>query len=324
MTNRIDDFQPPGSIRGNYSRLLPQFKEAVDFYLTLEKVKNYEPSTRYRCCSAACSFLHYVQSNRILSFENVQESDVVKFLSRDGKGTYEVSTRYRITEFLEDISIRYPACIAIKNWFPYVRVTRKNIQYLADTEARAIKSACLSDNNGLSCRARAIGLILLFTGLRGCDIADIKLKDINWDKSELHIIQDKTGVPLSLPMITIVGNSIFDYITKERSGNSEYLFITDEGRQFTHGQISYQVTLILKAAGIRQNPGDRKGTHIFRHHMAVSLLDNDVPAPVISAALGHTDPASLETYLSADIKHLRDCALSIEQFPVDWEVFSGE
>ena len=74
------------------------------------------------------------------------------------------------------------------------------------------------------------------------------------------------------------------------------------------------------SAGIRQDKGDRQGAHIFRHHLATSLLENEVAQPVISKLLGHTDPVSIQAYLSADMKHLRDCALSIEDYPLCWEV----
>ena len=78
---------------------------------------------------------------------------------------------------------------------------------------------------------------------------------------------------------------------------------------------------IMKTAGIRQLPGDRAGLHIFRHHFATQLLCNDVPQPVISKAMGHTLPDSLEVYLSTDFKHLKECSLSIERFPVRKEVW---
>lgn len=77
-----------------------------------------------------------------------------------------------------------------------------------------------------------------------------------------------------------------------------------------------------RLAGIRQEPGDRKGTHIFRHNLASAMLENGVPQPVITQTLGHTAPDSLEPYLRADFVHLKECALSIEAFPLAEEVFS--
>ena len=74
-------------------------------------------------------------------------------------------------------------------------------------------------------------------------------------------------------------------------------------------------------AGIRQNPGDRKGMHLFRHYLATSLLGHGVEQPIISSTLGHQSPCSLAPYLNADFVHLKECALNIDRFPVRKEVF---
>ena len=79
----------------------------------------------------------------------------------------------------------------------------------------------------------------------------------------------------------------------------------------------------MRAAGIRQSLGDRQGLHLFRHHLATTLLGHGVPQPVISRTLGHTSPNSLEPYLSADFPHLKDCALTIARWPVPEEVLSN-
>jgi len=51
------------------------------------------------------------------------------------------------------------------------------------------------------------------------------------------------------------------------------------------------------------------------------MVGADVPRPVVSAVLGHDDPGSLDYYLSADIAHLRECALDVGRFPVREGVF---
>jgi len=82
------------------------------------------------------------------------------------------------------------------------------------------------------------------------------------------------------------------------------------------------VAKVLKTAGLRQNSGERKGTHIFRHNLASSMLGNGVPQPVIAQTLGHTAPDSLEPYLRADFVHLKECAISVEAFPLAKEVLA--
>lgn len=87
------------------------------------------------------------------------------------------------------------------------------------------------------------------------------------------------------------------------------------------GSLWDAVSKVYRAAGVRQGKGERQGTHLFRHHVASALAGNGIARPVISETLGHTDPKSLDAYLSADIQHLREYALSIEPFPVSGEVF---
>jgi integrase len=134
------------------------------------------------------------------------------------------------------------------------------------------------------------------------------------------LVQKKTSVPLTIPLPTVVGNALYDYLEEERKSDSRSFFITATGKDFKSSDVSYCVKKVFMAAGIRQNKDDRQGSHIFRHHLATRLLEHEVAQPVISQILGHTDPVSIQAYLSADMKHLRDCALSIEDYPLCWEV----
>jgi integrase len=196
---------------------------------------------------------------------------------------------------------------------------------LTTDESGKIKDALQNNNNSLNYRDRAVGALLMYTGLRSCDIAKLRLEDIRWKEDIITIAQQKTSINLTLPLRAVVGNSLYDYITKERSQNTEnavFLSETRPHRPIGTGVISTHIAgKIFNAAKIRQNKGDRRGSHIFRHLLAITLLENDVPQPVISSTLGHTSPDSIETYLRADFVHLKQCSISIEKFPVRKEVF---
>lgn len=49
----------------------------------------------------------------------------------------------------------------------------------------------------------------------------------------------------------------------------------------------------------------------MRRTAATKLFENNVPSSVISASLGHIDPASADVYLSTDSKRMRKCALNL-------------
>lgn len=174
-------------------------------------------------------------------------------------------------------------------------------------------------------RDKAILFLLLYTGLRACDIAGITFDSMDWGPERIRIIQQKTKIPLELPLSPLVGNAIFDYIIEERHDSQDkHIFLT---KTTPHAPVTAKglgsvIHGIMDRAGIRQEPGDRKGSHVFRHHVATAMLEKGVPLPVISEVLGHTAPDSLEPYLHADLVHLKQCSISIEKYPVDGEVFA--
>ena len=200
---------------------------------------------------------------------------------------------------------------------------KEKYTYLTQDEVRLLREA--AEDKGFSARNKAVIPLLLFTGLRGCDIAGLTFSSIDWEKERILVDQQKTSVPVEIPLSVVVGNAIYDYLAEERPDTGSPRLFLSETHPFSPlaaGSIANIVSKACKLAGIRQDPGNRKGTHIFRHNLASSMLENGVPQPVITQTLGHTAPDSLEPYLRADFVHLKECALSIEDFPLAEEVFS--
>lgn len=81
--------------------------------------------------------------------------------------------------------------------------------YSQDELQRAIDEIALSTPAGI--RNKAIILLAFETGLRSVDIRHLKLSDVDWENAMLHIVQSKTGSPLTLPLNGIVMNAIADY-----------------------------------------------------------------------------------------------------------------
>lgn len=312
---------PIGAKRGAFSKLSPELQKMVLEYIE-SKCTFLASSTVLTDANVGTIFLLFMQDNQ-LSAETITEDDVLRFFTKDGKSFRCSGQRAILSKFFDFCSNQYPSYEKIINWIPKIRKERKNIQYLTDDEVQKVKSVCLDENSNLSYCDKAIALTLLYTGLRAGDIASLKLSDIDWDKEVIHLVQNKTGVPLTIPMVIHVSNAIYDYKENERDYDGDQLFVTSEGIPFKSNGVARSINRTFKKAGIRQNKGDRRGSHIFRHHLATKLLENEVPQPVISQTLGHMDPTSVETYLSADIKHLRQCALSIEPYSLDWEVFDN-
>lgn len=181
------------------------------------------------------------------------------------------------------------------------------------------------ETNSLSYKERAIGGLLVYTPMRSSDIASLTLDSFDLRTNIFYFIQKKTSNPVALTFNANLGNLIYDYCVNERENTgSNQLFLSDDPPYNPLGErgIAWAAGKIMAAAGIRQNEGDRKGTHIFRHRGATTMAQNNVSAPVISAAMGQDSPRSLTPYLSADFVHLKICALGLNEFPIPKEVYS--
>ena len=311
--------------RGAYYQLIPEFKEVIDFYKASPKVSHLKESSIKRNVSGAVSFFCEMQKRGIRHLDCISEKDPLAFFL-DDKGNVNNSAHKNHVAAVLKVAADWKEseCKLLLAYLPQMRQKRKNIQFLTPAEVESIRSVLENEKSRLSLRERAIGKLLFFTGIRACDIANLKLENINWETDEIYFFQQKTEQPLILPLTATVGNSIYDYLVNERPANDDnHLFLSAlyPHYPFEASAVWHQVSKIYKEAGIRQNEGDRRGTHLFRYNVATSFLGNGISRPIISQTLGHASPKSLDSYLHADFVHLKKCALSIEKFPLNEEVF---
>ena len=66
-------------------------------------------------------------------------------------------------------------------------------------------------------------------------------------------------------------------------------------------------------AGIEFPPGQVCGMHSLRGALAVAMIGDGTPMPVVSAVLGHASSDTTQAYyLRFDVERLRCCALDVE------------
>lgn len=322
MPDRLRHYRQPS----NYDFLCCEFKSFINIY---RKAVEFNSSSAYyknvEC--VACSFLLELQKNGITSFDLITEKSVLDVFFSNGSVCKSYSFKYLVEVAFKICSISYPdnLCLKIISYLPLLQKTKKNIQYLSKAEIIKIKSTLDSDSS-IPLRNKAICLLALYTGLRSYDIAVLTFDAIDWANDLIQIKQNKTGNALTLPLRAVVGNALFEYITEERPESSEkfiFLTLTPPYRRMQTSNLYGICTSIMNKSGVRNAPDDRKGFHLFRHYVATSLLENGIEQPVISATLGHQSPLSLNSYLSADFCHLKECALNINFFPYRKKIFQS-
>lgn len=191
---------------------------------------------------------------------------------------------------------------------------RKIMEIYSEDEKAAINRV-LSEDNTLTKRDKAISLLLLETGLRGVDICNIRLPDIDWNKDVIYIKQQKTGHFLNIPLRQSYGNVIAEYILSERPAcKSDYLFVRELApfsRLDGEGASIRTIMLKVEALACVTNKSRGVGSRTTRHNAASSMLRSGVPMADISAVLGHQDPDIVSVYLSTDEDTMASCTLPL-------------
>ena len=297
-----------------------EFEELIAHYERTEFERGLRESTIRRTVGVSVRFFCQLQNKGVTALADIGWDEVAGFFVVDGVPARGSSSAESLRAlFRAGLTLSEGPCRDVLELIPKIRRPTKNVQYLRDEEAGLVRSLIADPSSPLSLRDRAIGLLLLHYGLRCSDIAGMEKGSVCWRDCEIRIVQRKTENPLTLPLLAVVGNAIYDYLATGRPAcGSEIRFLTEDtpARPINSSIVNGVANKILRLCGIRQRKGERGGAHIFRHRLATELLSKGVPQPVISGTLGHADPASTEAYFSADFAHLKECALSVEGYPV--------
>jgi integrase len=270
-----------------------------------------------------CSFL---MSNGVSSFENISYQVILDYFY-DGDSRLRGMDVVKIIRLAIDDWCRKITPLSridqIKAYLPSFGKRHPAYPYLQEDEAKKILEVLMNeDTHLLSLRDRAIGILFYFTGMRREDVSTFKLAYIEWEKNTITYHQSKNQLFNTIPLRPVVGNAIFDYLAYERPlVKSEYLFLTTDRapRRLKGGSIYDVMDKVFRLAGIRTG-GGRKGTHIFRHHLAGHLIQGKTDIRLVSDILGHSSPISINPYLQSDFKSLKECSLSVDNYPLGREV----
>lgn len=308
-----------------YYRLLPYYQGLIDKCMAAGLDAGLRELTVSVEASMTAPFFEYLQDHGVFNLTRLTER-LVRDFTRSGR--CDPMELYRMSLFMRRYAVREPdaTVLSVLHYFPKEKLVRKIYEAFTHTDREKLEAFILSDECPLSKRDRAIIALLLYTGMRGCDVRDMKLMDIDWVKNTIKFRQGKTLGEVILPLRPVVGNLIYDYITNERPKcNNERCFISEQtyGGQHGRANISNLVNRAYDFCGIRQN-GVRRGPHLLRHSLADEMVNEGNDVTMVTKTLGHISPNTSLGYMSSNIEQLRACALSIEPYPVTHKLYCHE
>jgi site-specific recombinase XerD len=278
------------------------FQESIELFEAKMRKQGLKPNTMDGYRRLVHYFLSYLEDRFYSSLDQIRSGDVISFISMICQEHYKSSSLSAHLPGLKLFLLMSETTKKLVMELPE-RLPKKHniIKVYSDAELKNLKQYIT--NSDLSLRDKAICLLSMETGLRAIDICNIRLKDINWKHDIINIIQEKTGKKLDIPLKASFGNAIVDYLIEERPhSNSDHVFLQAQAPfdpLLSHSGYRAILKKMVKNAGLTEDERSY-GTRIMRHSVASQMLHHGVPLPVISEALGHTDPNSSMIYISTD------------------------
>ena len=174
---------------------------------------------------------------------------------------------------------------------------------------------------------RDYAMILLASrmGMRSGDIVKLTIEDV-LNRTDLDIIQTKTGNVLHLPLISEVKSAIDDYLSVRPESQTDMVFINAYApyNPVTTSTIRNALRKYISFSGI--DSGNRKrGPHALRASLASSMVNNDISYETVRKVLGHSSNNAIKHYACIDIENLRKYSLTPPP-PSDrfFELLNGE
>lgn len=229
------------------------------------------------------------------------------------KYTAKYLTDNGLAEIKIDISVFRPATAPIHMITPYTQ-----------EEITAILNAINKNTSKSPKRDRAVILLAFNSGLRCVDIRNMKLRDINWKKQELHIVQKKTGKPISVPLNGKTLNAIADYILEERPKcNDDSIFIRVYPPYTAINSTSPMDAMVEKYCRLASvEKKSYRSFHSLRRSFGTELAEADIPVTSISQLLGHSNIESDKAYLSFNRKQTFLCSADFSEVPITKGVYA--
>lgn len=154
---------------------------------------------------------------------------------------------------------------------------------------------------------RIVLTLIYSAGLRGQEVVNLKLSDIDFERKTIHIRQSKYKKDRIVPLSKYMAKGLKKYIALEHPHIWLFNGKEPDGRYSVRG-ISWVMRETLKKTSIPKEVN----MHSLRHSYATHLLEEGINIVTLKELLGHADITTTMIYL-----HVAQCPLIKPHSPLD-------
>ena len=262
----------------------------------------------------AQAFLRWRFGRAKADWSRVHRTDIWAFAQHCSTGVKPIFAKARLgylRRFLRFVQLRGACSGELPAAVPKIAVHEQStpLQILSDRQQRQLRSSFdrrLPEGK----RNYAMTLCMLDLGLRGCEVINLHLSDIDWQGHWLHVRASKTGRGRQLPIPKRVFVALRDYVENARPtvGSFDNVFVRHP-RRVGHPLSRSALKAMISAAYRRCHfPKSWSGTHRLRHTFASRLHKRGAEMKPLADLLGHRRLNSTNDYTHVDAKAMRRLA----------------
>ena len=148
-------------------------------------------------------------------------------------------------------------------------------------------------------RDKAMLEILYATGMRISELVNLKLTDIDFNRSELKVF-GKGSKERLVPYGEKAAEALRIYLEDRKKLDSKDVFLSNRGTRITRGAFWQRIKIYIK----RENLKSSISPHTLRHAFATHLLNRGADLRSVQILLGHSDLSTTQIYTHIAKKRL--------------------
>ena len=148
-----------------------------------------------------------------------------------------------------------------------------------------------NSNRIIERRDKAMIEILYATGMRISELVNLKLTDVDFNRSVLKVF-GKGSKERLVPYGEKAADALDIYLRDRKRSDSKNVFLSSRGSQITRGAFWQRIKIYIK----RENLKSSISPHTLRHAFATHLLNRGADLRSVQILLGHSDLSTTQIY----------------------------
>lgn len=292
-------------------------RELVVTFLADRTREGKSPSTIKGDLFACIRFLRCIDIQGVSKIQELTPQLIMEFSAQDIHKTPSSKNCFngKIRNFLHFLASleMIPISLTLAMTSTYAETVRI-VKVLSSDQKQALKTYIKHSSTPMELRNAAMISLGLNLGLRACDVINLRFSDVIFFNKTVSLIQQKTGVPIRLPLPTGTGNSIYRYIREGRpqAADSPYIFVPHQKRNSNKRlKTCCACSRALFLALSNSDSEIVSSFHVLRKTFASNLLAANNPVSIIASALGHSGIKAVDPYLETDKERMGLCPIGL-------------